>query len=62
MVEQQLARAQPSRIKIGEISARTVVYGSIGALVRDQDLPNVEPHAAGQKQRQQQSESGIPQQ
>lgn len=51
MMQQQLARAQPSRIKIGKVPAWAVVSGSVGALVWDQDSPGIEPHAAGQKQR-----------
>jgi hypothetical protein len=46
-MQEQFARAQPARIQIREISARTLVCGGIGPLVGDENMVHVKPHAGG---------------
>ena len=53
MVQQQLARAQPARVQIGEHAPRPAVSRGVGLLEGHQHSLYVEPQAGGEKRRQQ---------
>jgi hypothetical protein len=50
MMQQQLPRTQPARIKITKIAARRPVKRGISLLMADQDALHVEPHASCNQQ------------
>src|SRR5579864_5954707 len=49
-MEQQLTRAQPTRIEVGEIAARPITAEGFTALVWNENVPNVVPHAPGKQE------------
>src|SRR5437016_908832 len=55
-MQQQLACAQPTRIKVREIAAGNVVLGGLASLVRDQNEIGVAPGAGCCHEREKQSE------
>ena len=59
MVQEQFARSQPARIKIGKIASRPAVGRSLSPLVWRQHFLHVEPHASGEQQREQHTEDGF---
>jgi len=52
--------AQPARIQIRQIPARSSTKIGFGSLVANQDMLHVEPHAACEQQSQRQTEFGVP--
>src|SRR5579871_5543616 len=58
-VEQQLTRAQPTWIQVGEIAARPVTAERFTALVWNQNMPNVVPHAPGKQEREREENFSV---
>jgi hypothetical protein len=49
-MEQELARAEPTRIKVGEVSAWRALECGIGQLMCDEHALHVKPHAPCKQQ------------
>src|SRR5262249_7338502 len=59
-MQEQLARAEPARIQIGQIPPRSSMQDGLGSLMTDQNVLHVEPQAARAEQGEWQSEFGVP--